>query len=381
MKKFSILLASAAMLFGAVSCSEEDGPAKPSIDGITDYDNVTNAGNGGGVAGFYVLNEGNMGFNKATIDFFDYEKGRYARNLFPEANPDEVLALGDMGNDIAVYGDRLFIVVNGSNKVEVLEAGTARRIGQLDVSSPRYIAFDGDCCYVTSYVGGEAGKGSVQRFDIKTLKNTGSVSVGISPEEMAMVAGKLYVANSADFNTGTFDNTISVVDLASFKAETPIEVEVNMHHLRAAADGTLWVNSRGNYADKSSAVFMLENKDGKGYEVAKAFNINCDNFTIGNGKVYFYGTTYDENWNATYNYGMIDAATAELLPGSFITDGTEKSIATPYCIAVQPGTGDIFITDAKDYVSSGAVICYSKDGRKQWSVKAGDIPGHIAFLK
>ncbi|MDE5662403.1 MAG: YncE family protein, partial [Muribaculaceae bacterium] len=78
---------------------------------------------------------------------------------------------------------------------------------------------------------------------------------------------------------------------------------------------------------------------------------------------------------------MIDAATAELLPGRFITDGTEKSITTPYCIAVQPATGDIFITDAKDYVSSGSVICYSKDGRKQWSVKAGDIPGHIAFLK
>ena len=33
------------------------------------------------VAGFYLLNEGNMGSNTATIDYMDFTKGVYNRNI------------------------------------------------------------------------------------------------------------------------------------------------------------------------------------------------------------------------------------------------------------------------------------------------------------
>ncbi|MFI3297527.1 MAG: YncE family protein, partial [bacterium] len=32
------------------------------------------------IIGFYLLNEGNMGSNKATLDYFDYETGVYSKN-------------------------------------------------------------------------------------------------------------------------------------------------------------------------------------------------------------------------------------------------------------------------------------------------------------
>ena len=110
-----------------------------------------------------------------------------------------------------------------------------------------------------------------------------------------------------------------------------------------------------------------------------ALGIDCTNFAISGDKLYYYTTVYDANWNAAYSYGTVDTATCT--PGaSFITDGTEGNISTPYCIAVQPYTGDIFITDAKNYVSSGSLFCYSKAGVLKWSVRTGDIPGHIAFV-
>ena len=48
------------------------------------------------IKGMYLLNEGNMGSNKCTIDFYDYTTGEYFRNIYPEQNPDIVKELGDV---------------------------------------------------------------------------------------------------------------------------------------------------------------------------------------------------------------------------------------------------------------------------------------------
>ena len=70
--------------------------------------------------GMYVLNEGNMGSNKADIDFLDYREASYACGIYAQKNPTAVKGLGDTGNDIQVYDGRLFAVINGSHKVEVM---------------------------------------------------------------------------------------------------------------------------------------------------------------------------------------------------------------------------------------------------------------------
>ena len=72
--------------------------------------------------GMYLLNEGNMGSNKADIDYLDYRTAVYARGIYAEKNPNVVKELGDVGNDIQVYDGRLFAVINCSHKVEVMDA-------------------------------------------------------------------------------------------------------------------------------------------------------------------------------------------------------------------------------------------------------------------
>ena len=209
MKLSKLLFATSLSLLTFTACS--DDPETPKAEG----EHIEGVTDGGDIAGFYVLNEGNMGTNKCTLDYFDYATSSYIRNIYAERNPDVPMELGDTGNDIAVYKNRLYIVVNGSHKVEVLDAATARRVGQLEVNSPRYVAFDGDNVYVSSYVGGENGNGSVVKFNINTLKQTGTCSVGLMPEEMVVTDGKLYVANSTD-NKGNYDDTISIINLSSF---------------------------------------------------------------------------------------------------------------------------------------------------------------------
>ena len=71
-------------------------------------------------AGLYLLNEGNMGSNKCTLDFVDFENGYYVRNLYAEKNPNVVKELGDVGNDVQIYGSKMYAVINCSHKVSML---------------------------------------------------------------------------------------------------------------------------------------------------------------------------------------------------------------------------------------------------------------------
>ena len=49
--------------------------------------NVSNGTSANTIKGFFLLNEGNMGSNKATLDYFDYETGIYTKNIYAERNP------------------------------------------------------------------------------------------------------------------------------------------------------------------------------------------------------------------------------------------------------------------------------------------------------
>lgn len=374
-----------AMLFGAglilTGCA--DDPVVPGSESEIVGGELEDAGdsdNGGNVAGFFVLNEGNMGSNKCTLDYYNYATHTYHRNIYAENNPNQVLELGDSGNDIAVYDNYVYIVLTGSNKVEVLDAWTAKRIGQVEVGSPRCLAFYNGNAYVSSYVGGENGKGSVVRFNAKNLEITGNCPVGNQPEEMVIDNGKLYVANSYQID-GVWDNTISVIDVPTFTVAGVIDGAVNMHHLRLDEFGNMWASSRGNYADVPSSLTSFIKK-GDTFSKANTYNDACSNLAIRDKEIYFYGVTYDAYWTPTYSYikGGIDKDGKLSKGGSFITDGTEKDIQTPYAIAIQPANADILLTDVKNYTSSGELRCYSNAGKLKWKVKTGDIPGHIAFL-
>ena len=78
-------------------------------------------------------------------------------------------------------------------------------------------------------------------------------------------------------------------------------------------------------------------------------------------------------------YGIVDVARREIVTRNFITDGTEKLIKIPYGIMVHPQTKDIYVTDAKNYVSPGTLYCFDQAGKQKWNVRTGDIPAHFAL--
>ena len=335
------------------------------------------------VTGFYLLNEGNMGSNKATVDYFNYAEGVYHRNIYASANPTMVKELGDVGNDIKIYGNKLYAVINVSNFIEVMDVKTAKHIATIPLENGRYITFHNGKAYATSYAGPvsldpKAPLGKVVEIDTINLSIKREVTVGYQPEELEVVDNNLYVANSGGYRVPEYDKTVSVIDLATFKETKKIDVEVNLHRIKKDSDGDLYVTTRGNYYDVSSNLFVI---DSKTHKIKKTFNIPVSNFTIVDNKLYYYSNEFNyTTFDFTKSFGVIDTKTEEIINKNLVNDPVIKNIETPYGIAVNPVTKDLYLTDAGNYVSMGYVYCFDKNGAFKWKTEGGNIPAHFAFV-
>ena len=338
-------------------------------------------------AGMYLLNEANMGSNKSSIDYVDFRNAYYVRNIYAERNPEVVKELGDVGNDIQIYGNKLYAVINCSHKVEVMDVRTCKRIGQVDIPNCRYIRFAKGKAYVSAYVGPvaidpNAQLGAVYEVDTASLAVTRKVTVGYQPDELEVLGEYLYVANSGGYRAPDYDSTVSVVEIYGMIQIQKIPVGINLHRIRKDRYGKLWVTSRGDYNTIPSRLYVLDRKDKNSKEmvVKDTLDIPCSEMYIQGDSLYFYSVEWNKQTERnTVTYGIIDVRTGQLVTDHFITDGTEQDIVIPYGICVHPTTGDIYVTDAKNYVSSGVLHCYDRHGKKKWSVRTGDIPAHMAF--
>lgn len=384
MTKKSLHIKQLIVLFLAVvvitSCREDD-PVLPSTPIVVNpWEQHT-----GDIYGFYLLNEGNMGSNKASLDFYDYTTGIYHRNIFGERNPTEVKDLGDVGNDIQIYGDKLYSIINCSNYLEVMDVNTAKHITKIAIPNCRYLAFKDQYAYVSAYAGPvaidlNARIGYVAKVDTASLKVVEECIVGYQPEEMAIVGDKLYVANSGGYRVPNYDRTVSVIDLTTFTEIKKIDVAINLHRIQPDRYGNLYVSSRGDYYNTPSKTFIIDTKTDK--VTGEIADLPNSNMTLCRDSLFVYSTEWSyitSEW--TVSYAIVDTRTKEVVTRNFIKDGTDKRIKVPYGIAVNPNTGEFLVTDAKDYVSPGTLHCFGSDGIRKWSVTTGDIPAHIVFTR
>ena len=359
------------------SCREDDFIPLPDEDKLPEQEASY-------IAGFYLLNEGNMNMNKASLDYYDYQTGLYTRNLYGTANPSSTLGLGDVGNDLGLYGSKLYAVINASNKVEVMDAETTERIAVLEVKNCRYVTFDGGFVYVSAYdgevsLGNDKPNGFIAIYDSINFDLISKIEVGRQPEEMAVSNGKLYIANSGGYSPPQYESTISVIDLDSYKVIKRIEVGINLHRVKADGKGNIYVSSRGDYYNTPSNLFVIDTQLD---QVIDKFDIPCSNLTISGDTAYVIGSAFDYSLgDFKVDYAMINTQTRELLSQPFISQELVDKIKMPYGLAVDAYSGNIYITDAGDYVSPGKLYAYNlKADSLLFEQVTGDIPAQIAFV-
>ena len=330
--------------------------------------------------GMYVLCEGNMGSNKCTLDYLDLSGNtvHYLRNIYAERNPNEVKELGDVGNDIKVYGSQLWLVVNCSNKVEVCRAADAKKIAKIDVPNCRYLAFHEGYVYVSSYVGpigkyDDAPLGEVYKIDTLTHQVVGRVTVGYQPDELTVLGDYLYVANSGGYRAPDYDRRVSVIDLKTFTEERKVDVASNLHRIRSDRHGQLWVTSRGDYAEIPASLLWLSPTDDGQLTVGGQLDIDVSDLCIVGDSLYYISSN-------TKTYGIVNVNTHQIVTQQLSAAPELAQVKMPYGIIVNPHNRDFYVMDAKNYLSSGELLHFLADGTFDYKVRTGDIPGHAAFV-
>lgn len=357
MKKIFFALAACAALAFASCTKEEVNPAN-------------NGNNPGGdnpaAAQAYVLNEGGWGSNNAELSLLNLESGNANANYFSAMNG---RGLGDVAQDLVAYGSKLYCVVWGSNTIEVINPATGRSIQQISMGNkgPRYIACYGGNIYVTCY------DRTVARIDTASYQITGSCSLsGLNPEGIAYNNGKLYVCNSNESDENynySFDNTLSVVDIASFTEEKKITVPENPTRIKALANGKLVV-VYGNGYNNPAGMTLVD----PATETLTDLATDATGMDVVGNDIYCYKYDYTTMAAAFYKIDGTSATKTTILTG------TGVSFVAPYGINVKPANGDIFVTDAQDYASNGDVHCFSSNGTHKWSAEVSMLPSKVVFF-
>ena len=319
----------------------------------------------------WVLNEGTWSKNNAGVSFLDVKQGAIDNNCFKEQNG---RGLGDVAQDLIVYGSKLYVTVWNSNTVEVINAKTGKSIKQISFASkgPREFAVSGGKVYVSCY------DETVVRIDTVSLEIDGTCAVdGFRPEGMCVLGDKLYVTHSwrpAENGASIYDSTLSVVDIPTFTEERKLNVGVNPFSLIAYDDNHIIVGYWGDQQYRSEKVSGIELLDVNSGECRMLKEGGISKFDYYQDYVYGFDFSY-----ATYEmtFWKVNVTTGE---ETEILQNRGVKMKTPYGIKVNPKNGDIYVTDSQEFRSKGDVHCFSATGEHKWSVEAGMGPSKIVLL-
>jgi len=179
----------------------------------------------------YITNEGAYGKSTASVTFFDKNTKAVTADIFQTANG---RALGDVAQSMAVYNNTGYVVVNNSNKVEVVTLPGFKSVATIsNLVQPRYmVSTTAGKGYVTEWLSSTAGRVSI--IDLATNTVTGTLPTGRYPEKLLSFNGLIYVPNSDE-------NTLTVIDPAQGKVTNTITVSDGPSSLAVDKSGNIWV--------------------------------------------------------------------------------------------------------------------------------------------
>ncbi|HEY6915108.1 MAG TPA: hypothetical protein VI413_10565 [Paludibacter sp.] len=309
----------------------------------------------------YVLSEGLFNMNNSTLSLLNFDTRTIYSDFFLFQNN---RGLGDTGNDIKAYGSRLWIVINVSSQVEVVDLHSGLSIKRIPIFNsnnvprqPRYIAFSGPKAYVCSF------DGTVARIDTTTLTIEAITTAGRNPDGITVANGKLYVSNSGGLDLPNYDNTVSVIDLDTFTEIKKDIVGLNPYKMETDSKGDVYVVVRGNNGNIKAKFVRI---DSKTVEVVQTFdNLPVVNFTIRNDTAYLYNYDFTKN---TFWVKTFDCKTEQVISDNFITDGT--ILERPFGIYVHPTNGNVYLTDARNYITKGDLLCFNRKGKLIYKIES-----------
>lgn len=330
--------------------------------------------------GAYVVNSGNMGSNiESSLTAIDYASSTATQNVFKAANG---RTLGNTANDGIVYGNKIYLAVDQSNTIEVIDKKTKQSIKQIKTTEllgnaegvePRHISADGGKVYFTTY------GGYVAAVDTTSFALQKKWQVGSYPEGLVIAHGNIYVANS---NYGKGGGNISCINLSNDNVETKNIEGVNNPTSIYYAAGLLYVLDNQYYdaswnAYGENTLRTVEFAEGKSQKVADGNYAVC--VTPG-------ATTRTDVEKIRPYFFVLNAPFGGTPSVSVLVAGSTQPQAmtlsempvSPCGIFADPLNGHIFVLSYRlgdsgyaDYNGNGYVVEYDSTGQKLHEYETG----------
>lgn len=313
--------------------------------------------------GVFVCNEGNYMYGNASLSYYNPATRETDNEIFYNANN---FPLGDVCQSMSIIDSKGFVVVNNSGKIYVIDINTFKYVGVIaGLTSPRYIMKVSDeKMYVTDLYTPE-----ISIIDTKTLTRTGSIAMPVSStERMVMHNGYVYVCAYSG------SDKIFKIDPATDQIVSSLTVTKQPNSMAVDANGALWVLCDGGYYGSPL-----------GQERATLIKVNTERFAV--EKIYSFpsmdmspsslcataqgDSLYYVN-TSVYKMSVSDTS----LPSESFVSGEGKLF---YALAVDVENGEVYVSDAVNYVQKGTVMRYSGMGRLIDSFKADINPGEFCF--
>lgn len=365
MKKY--LLGLAVLLMGTAvmtSCSDDN-------NGPETYLQVYSTG-------AYVVNSGNM-YSKieSSLTAIDYASSTATQNVFKTANG---RTLGNTANDGIVYGNKIYLAVDQSNTIEVIDKKTKQSIKQIKTTEllgnaegahPRHIIAGGGNVYFTTY------GGYVAAVDTTSFALQKKWQVGNYPEGLVFGNHTLYVANS---NYGAGGGNISCINLSNDNVETKNIEGVNNPTGIYYAAGLLYVLDN-QYYDASYNAYGENALRAVDFAVGKSQKVADGNYAVcvTPGAItrtqvvrpYFY--VLNAPFGGTPSVSALAAGSTQAQ-----TMTLSEMPVSPCGIFADPLNGHIFVLSYRlgdkgnpDYNGNGYVVEYDRAGQKQHEYETG----------
>lgn len=315
----------------------------------------------------FITNEGPFQNGSGSLTIYKRGTDEITNNAFEQVNG---FPLGNLVQSVAVHEDKVYIVINNANKIEIADKDDLISLGRIDdISLPRYfMGISKDKAYVSSW------DNKVYVLDLNTNTISGSIPTGTGPEKMLLSGEEVWVLNQGGFS---IDSTITVISTTNDEIVQTIQVGDKPTGIVRDNQGLIWVMCSGNgwngfpgQDDTKGKLICIDPQD---YEIVKTIEFPASDshpeklIIDNNGQTVYFnypGGLYSQDLNKVSLELNIVLASQTMF----------------YGLGYDPKTGNVFATDPLDYTQNGKVYIINPVGEEILkSFDAGVIPGEMSF--
>lgn len=289
------------------------------------------------LVGVFIANEGNFQWGNASLSFYNPVSGLVQADIYKAHNGK---GIGDVLQSVCSYQDKLYLVVNNSQKISVLNAKTWKETHTISgFNSPRYLLpVNAEKAYVSDLY-----ENAVYVLNLNTLQISGKIKCSGWTEEMVLLNNKAFVC-------GVESPYVYVINTSTDQLEDSVNIGYGAQFIRKDLANNIWVLSNG----KAPILPCLTKINTAGKIALQLWFKNGDmprRLEVNEQKNQLYWINKD-----VYTMPINDT----VLPSQALITAGNKNF---YALGYEPYNKEILVSDAKDYVQRSEVFRYSLTGQ------------------